>query len=76
MKSPKQIETYPWLSSAVIATIISAIISGAMGWITNQNDVSAKYVEIAVGILSAKSSDNDKALREWAIEVINKYADS
>ena len=61
--------------STVVAAIISALISGIVSYTISNSDISAKYVEIATGVLSTKSGNNDKALREWAIKVINKYAD-
>ncbi|MBI5450271.1 MAG: hypothetical protein HY940_02845 [Gammaproteobacteria bacterium] len=61
-------------SSAVVAAILSAGIVGTVNWYINKNEVSVKYVEIAAGILSTKSQESDKDLREWAINVINENA--
>jgi hypothetical protein len=74
---------YPkfWLESAVVAALIGAAISAVISWMVNRSEISAKYVEMAVGILSSEKKSEDpsvnnqiKALRTWAIYVINKYA--
>lgn len=63
------------MSGAVTSVAVAALVSGVVSWYINKNEVSVKYVEIASGILSSKST-SDKALREWAIEVINENAPS
>lgn len=62
--------------STLIASLFATVITGAVNWGINRNEVSAKYVEIAVHILSPESKNGDKALRGWAVDVINEYAPS
>lgn len=72
----KKLIDHPWCSSAVIAALVSALVAGVINWRISHNELSAKYIEISVAILSSRSGSDDKALREWAIDVINNYADS
>jgi hypothetical protein len=39
-------------------------------------EISLKYIEIAVGILNAKPTNDNQSLRDWAIKTINKYSET
>jgi hypothetical protein len=56
------------------AVIVIAGIGGCVDSTLKNREVSAKYVEIAVNILRVKPEDSSKNLREWAINVVNKYS--
>jgi hypothetical protein len=60
----------PLFSTAVIV----AVIYGMVSWYSNKNEVSVKYIEVAVNILNSTSTKSDKVLREWAVDTINEYA--
>lgn len=72
-----------WLTIGTIIAIPLAIAVG--GWITqiviaqeslekDRNALNKDYVAISVSILNSKKDNSNKELRDWAIEIINKYA--
>jgi hypothetical protein len=60
----------PFFQTAVIVAAIYIIAS----LYVNKNEVSAKYVEIAANVLSRETTKDDKVLRKWAVDIINKEA--
>jgi hypothetical protein len=63
----------------IFSTILIPLAIALFGyWFSNairESEVRQKYIEIAVGILSEASTQDDQGLRTWAVEVINQYSD-
>jgi len=62
---------------AIIGTagvIAGAAITGGFNYLSRQNDLDAKMIELSVGILRAKPTPETIPLREWAINVIDERA--
>lgn len=60
----------------LIGTLLGIILTAAVNLAINRNEVSVKYVDIAVHILSPEPKNGDQALMEWAVKAINEYAPS
>ncbi|GLI37499.1 hypothetical protein GHYDROH2_10000 [Geobacter hydrogenophilus] len=61
---------------------VTAIIPIAIAFSSNQIAVSikekelkSKYIEMALDVLKTPPSENRKNMRQWAIQVINKYSE-
>ena len=67
-----------WDKLSIIALALFPIIIGVCGYFINTNlkekEIRVKYIEIAVDILSEKPSSDSKALRDWAIDVLEAYS--
>ena len=44
-------------------------------FIQKQVELNQKYIEIAVGILNSKPTPETIPLRDWAIDIIDKYSE-
>lgn len=76
-----------WLSKAeTVARILLPLILLFLGYILNdsykikeqqlkQIELNQKYIEIAVGILNSKPAAETTLLRDWAIDIIDKYSE-
>lgn len=43
--------------------------------VQKQGELNQKYIEIAVGILNSKPTPETEPLRDWAIDIIDKYSE-
>jgi hypothetical protein len=41
---------------------------------TKNREMDLKYVELAIGILSDKPTDESQDLRQWAVGIVNRYS--
>lgn len=61
-----------------LAGVLSSILIPLLGFYFTERDkqreVAKDFVEIAIKILSEKPSEDNKALRQWAISLINSYS--
>jgi N-acetylmuramoyl-L-alanine amidase len=66
--------------SAIIASVLIPAIIGLVGHMVNQsikkNELSLRYVQLAVGILENEPKPGTENLRVWAIEVVNEYSET
>ena len=66
------------IGSTVIGAVLIPVVVGLVGLEVNtavkERDVQARMVELAVGILREEPVEEDKPLRQWAIEVINAHS--
>ncbi len=64
--------------SVAIASLAIPLVVAVLGstYSKDQKDkeIGARYVELAVGILRSEPSPQSKALRSWAISVIDHYS--
>jgi hypothetical protein len=74
--------TAPRLSNVVTLVVLplaTAILGGGIGsYLTYRSanrEMDVKMVEIAVGILSQEPKENIAPAREWAVDVIDYYAE-
>src|SRR5437867_10411895 len=72
-----RLEGFRNLSSA-IATLVLPVVIAVMGQrytsALKEREIESKYVELATGILREQPTDQNKALREWATQVIDQYS--
>ena len=62
------------LIGVVVIPLVILYVSNSIQESIKNKELSAKYVEIAVGILKETPTEETKKLREWAISTINEYA--
>ena len=63
-----------WLIPNILSSaLIAAIVSGWVSLHTSSNDIKARYVDIAVQVLTTNKECEDKEFREWAVDVLNEY---
>jgi hypothetical protein len=68
---------------AGIATIIATIavpvavvlIANMYSTEVSKNQISTRYIELAIGILKDKPNKESESIRNWAIDIINKKSD-
>lgn len=58
----------------VIIPIVVAFIANEYSKDLKEREVQARFVELAVSILSKEPSSRDKNIREWATQVLNNYS--
>jgi len=71
-----------WDMFSIIANpIILALVPIVLGFYGSsinktlkEKEIGVKYIEIATDLLSEKPSSDSKALRDWAIDVIQTYS--
>ena len=71
-----------WEKLKILATAFSIIVTPiVIAWIGSEynsgikdREVQGNFVELAVSILNQEPNDDNKNIREWAVEIINKYS--
>lgn len=71
-----------WEKLKIISNAFAAVIIPiAVAWIgyeytqsISEREIQGKFVELAVDILRVEPKSEDKALREWGTQIINKYS--
>jgi hypothetical protein len=65
-------------SSELVAGVVIAALGAGIGagvtYLNTNRQMDVKMVEIAVGILSQEPKENIAPAREWAVDVIDHYA--
>lgn len=65
--------------SKIVATLALPVVLLVIGnWYSasqKDKDLGQNYVELAIGILSEQPSEDNAKLREWAVQVVNRYAE-
>lgn len=72
---PKKIQEWTPLLATVIIPVALALATGWVSTAIKEREVQARYVELAIGILSQEPSKQTENIRKWAIQVINFYSD-
>lgn len=83
MTSEEQQLTPSWEKAKTISAIVAtAVIPIAIAWSGNwygqlqkDKELQLKYIELSIQILSAPPSPTNQAVRKWAVDTINKYAE-
>ncbi len=57
------------------AALVTGVLGAVLGYMSNNRQMDVKMVEIAVGILGQEPKDNIAPAREWAVDVIEHYAE-
>ena len=60
--------------AALAVPIIVAVIGNMYTSAIKERETQAKFVELAINILSTEPTDETKSLRSWAIKVIDEYS--
>jgi hypothetical protein len=64
--------------TTAIATVVIPVVLAYLGHIFSkaikEKDLSARYIELAVGILKQAPTPNNQNLRKWAVDLINAYS--
>jgi len=68
-----------WLTWATVFSLIFvpltvAVISGYVAYQSSKDKNATEYIKLGISILNDKPDKNNKATREWAIDLINYYA--
>lgn len=61
--------------AAVSVPIATAVIAELYASASARRDAGVRLTELAIGILGQPVSQETKALRGWAVEVVNQYSD-
>jgi hypothetical protein len=72
-----QVEKFKNLATALLAIMAAVGIPLVGHWVTKaikDREVQGKFVELSVGILRDKPTDETKTLRKWAVGIINQYS--
>jgi hypothetical protein len=59
-----------WL--ILVGGIGGALITAGFNYLSHQNDLDAKMIELSIGILRSEPKQETEPLREWAIDVFEK----
>jgi len=62
-------------ASAIVAALASGAFGALLGYYSADRQMDVKMLEIAVGILSKDPTDNIAPAREWAVDVIQNFAE-
>jgi len=57
-----------------LVPIVLAFYGSSINKTLKEKEIGVKYIEIATELLSEKPSSDSKALRDWAIDVIQTYS--
>lgn len=63
----------PWvnaLAMPVVTVIVGICVTKAIA----DREVNARYVELAISILRDQPKEDTKAIRQWAVQIVNEYA--
>jgi hypothetical protein len=67
------------VSATVISAVLIPVVVAIIGYYVNTaikgDELSLKYVELAVSVLQDTPRDETENLRNWAIDIINNYSD-
>lgn len=83
MTADEQRLSPPWEKAKALSAIVAtAVILMAIAWSGNwygqlqkDKELQLKYIELSIQILSASPSPTNQAVRKWAVDTINKYAE-
>ncbi len=62
------------LIAAVIVPVVIAYVGNNYSSAIKDKELQGRYVELAANILNTQPNEGNKALRAWAIKVINNYS--
>ena len=62
------------VGSTIIIPAVIALVGACVSTAIQESQKRVKYIEIAVGVLDKPPSQERKAIREWAIEVMAEYS--
>jgi hypothetical protein len=62
------------LIATVIIPVVIAIIGSQYTSAVKEREVQGKFVALAVDILKQKPSDENRNIREWSTNILNKYS--
>jgi hypothetical protein len=63
----------PWVSVLAMPVVTVVVGLGVTKAIADR-EVNARYVELAISILRDQPNKETTAIRQWAVEIVNKYA--
>ena len=65
--------------SMLLASVLVPVAIATVGHFINsaikKNELELKYIEMAIEILRDRPNDNNTNIREWAINIVNEYAE-
>jgi uncharacterized protein YjbI with pentapeptide repeats len=59
---------------ALLIPVVVAIVGSVLASAMKEDENRVKYTELAISILKEEPSDENRALRNWGIDVIDKYS--
>lgn len=75
MNGWEKLKTLGTVIAAVLVPIAIAVVGNVYTEGMKEKEMEARYVELAVDILTQPPTDDTRAIREWATEVIKRYSD-
>lgn len=70
----QKVQVLSIIIASLAVPIIVAIVGNSYSNAQKQRDIGARYVEIAAEILRSEPAKESKALRSWAISVVDYFA--
>jgi hypothetical protein len=62
-----------WIAlSGVFGAVFGALVSGGFSYMTQERQLDVKLVEIGISILRAPAGEDVSAIREWALDLIER----
>lgn len=83
MARSQETEADRWEQAKTISTIVATVvipltIAFSSNWfaqVQKDKELQMKYISLSIQILSSPPSQSDSAVRQWAINIINKYSE-
>jgi len=74
--SLRQAKDVSVIAAAILVPIAVAVLGGALANAGHREELAVKYVELSLKLLNAepKDSPGDKALRGWAVNLLDAYS--
>lgn len=69
-----KIQAISGIASAILVPILLGLVGYGVNVSLKSDELSIKYVEIAVEILKAPPNKEAESIREWAIKVLNEHS--
>ena len=75
MNAWDKVKTIVNVIAAIVIPIILAVIGNNYTKAIKSQELSARFIELSVKILMEQPTDANKSLRDWAVNVINRYSE-
>jgi hypothetical protein len=73
--SLEKVKVVNTLIASIVIPVVVILIGNWYSVESKKRETQAKYVELAINILSQEPKDNSVNTRKWAIEIINRYSE-
>jgi len=63
------------LTAGILIPLVLIVITNIYASAAKERDLSARYIELAIGILRDEPKPESEQIRNWAVDVINRYSE-